>query len=151
MEWTLTLTCSLEAEVGTYISHRYIRCETKSSSNIILCRNSMRCGHSAQPKKTSMTNMTDVTGHPEQPSSRLLVYPRINVPVQRKHASMNPINHCLLFIIRVRRLRRPLRTVQPLNMPQSPPNFSLLQLRTCHLLLLLGLEFHLSTAICLIS
>ena len=36
-------------------------------------------------------------------------------------------------------------------MPQPPPDFSLLQLRTRHLFLLFGLELHLSTAICLIS
>jgi len=61
------------------------------------------------------------------------------------------ISHSLLFIISVRWFWSPFRTIQPLNMPQPPPDFPLLHLRTRHLFLLFGLEFHLSTTICLIS
>lgn len=48
-----------------------------------------------------------------------------------------------LIIIRIRRMRRPLGTIQPLNMPQATPNLPLLLLRPRHLLLLPRAELHL--------
>jgi hypothetical protein len=44
-------------------------------------------------------------------------------------------------------MRRPLRTIQPLNMPQPSADLPLLNLRPCHLLLLLRAELHVPTGI----
>lgn len=48
------------------------------------------------------------------------------------------------LIISIRRMRRTLRTIEPLNVPQPPPNLPLLQLRTRQLLLLARAELHIA-------
>ena len=53
-----------------------------------------------------------------------------------------------LIIIRIRRVRRPLRTIQPLNMPQPSPHLPLFHLRPRHLLLLLRLKLQLPSILC---
>jgi hypothetical protein len=55
------------------------------------------------------------------------------------------LNNNLCLIIRIRRLRCSLRTVQPLNIPHTSPNIPLFQLHPCQLLLLARAEFHIST------
>lgn len=45
-------------------------------------------------------------------------------------------------------MRRPLRTIQPLDMSQPSPNVPLLDLRPRKLLLLLRLEFHIRVVLC---
>ena len=46
-------------------------------------------------------------------------------------------------------MRRPLRTIQPLNMPQPSADLPLLDLRACHLLLFLRAEFQVSAILSL--